>query len=112
MVGDIIESSWAVSGSGIPGSPTIGMSPQILETTNTLRQFLFERVYNQCAARDEAQHARQVIRQLYDYFKENEDQLPPEYRLVSDETERRVVDYIAGMTDQYALRMAKERELI
>ena len=34
--------------------------------------------------------------------------MPAEYRFYSDELERRVVDYIAGMTDQYATRMAEE----
>ena len=41
-----------------------------------------------------------------------EDKLPPEYHPHSDEAERGVVDYIAGMTDQYALRMAEELALL
>jgi hypothetical protein len=45
---------------------------------------------------------------LYRYFKENADKLPEEYKFYSDELERRVVDYIAGMTDQYATRIAEE----
>jgi len=36
--------------------------------------------------------------------------LPPEYCAYSDDTEQRAVDYIAGMTDQYALRLAEEFE--
>jgi dGTPase len=52
------------------------------------------------------------VRELYQYFVKHQDKLPPEYRLYSDETERRVVDYIAGMTDQYATRLAKELSLI
>ncbi|MCK4242727.1 MAG: deoxyguanosinetriphosphate triphosphohydrolase, partial [Dehalococcoidia bacterium] len=86
----------------------IGMSPQILEATNTLREFLFERVYNWHAAQKEAQKAREVVRSLYEYFNKHEDKLPPEYSVYSDEVERRVVDYIAGMTDNYALRLAEE----
>ena len=86
------------------------MSPQILEATNILREFLFERVYNVQSAQEEASRAREVICLLYTYFKEHEDKLPPEYRAYSDDTERRVVDYIAGMTDQYALRLAEEFE--
>ena len=38
-------------------------------------------------------------------------QQPPEYRLYSNDTERRIVDYIAGMTDHYALRLAEELSL-
>jgi len=111
MVCDIIDYSWAASGRNTTGSPTIGMSPQILEATNTLRKFLFDRVYNLHAAQKETEEAREVIHLLYKYFNEHEDKLPSEYCLHGDETEQRVVDYIAGMTDQYALRMAEELAL-
>jgi len=112
MVSDIIDSSWAARGYDrmIIDKPTISMSPQILEATNILREFLFERVYNVHSAQEEARRAREVIYLLYNCFKEHEDKLPPEYRAYSDDTERRVVDYIAGMTDQYALRLAEEFE--
>ena len=110
MVCDIIEHSWSVRGNDIP-SPVITMSPQILESTNTLRQFLFTRVYNWQYTQEEAERAREVVRLLYKYFNEYEDKLPPEYCLYSDEVEQRVVDYIAGMTDQYALKLAEELSL-
>ena len=112
MVGDIIDCSWAVSGRDTQGSPTIGMSPEVLEATDTLRKFLFDRVYDIRSAQEEPAKAREVIRLLYEYFREHDQKLPPEYRLRSDETERRVVDYIAGMTDQYALRLAEELALV
>jgi len=112
MVCDIIEHSWAVRGDNNLASPAITMSPRVLEVTNTLREFLFDRVYNLHAAQEEAERAREIVRLLYDYFNEHEDKLPPEYRLYSDEAEQRVVDYIAGMTDQYASRLAEELSLI
>jgi len=112
MVSDIIDYSWAARGDGATEHPIIGMSPQILEATNTLRGFLFDRVYNQRSAEGEAGKAREVIHRLYDYFTEHEDRLPPEYSAYSDESEQRVVDYIAGMTDQYASRLAEELSLI
>jgi len=111
MVCDIIEHSWSVTGHHIIDNPAIGMSPEVLEATNNLREFLFDRVYNVRSAEDEAEKAREVIRRLYKYLNEHQDKLPPEYRAYSDEVERRVVDYIAGMTDQYALRMAEELAL-
>jgi dGTPase len=107
MVYDIIERSWAVRGQD-KENPTITMSPEILEATNTLRKFLFERVYNIRSAQEESERAREIVRSLYNYFNEHKDKLPAEYSFYSDEPERRVVDYIAGMTDQYAMRMAKE----
>ncbi len=112
MVCDIIEQSWAVRGDNTTTSPAITMSPGILETTNTLREFLFEKVYYLHAAQEEAARAREILRQLYNYFNKHQDRLPPEYSLYSDEAEQRVVDYIAGMTDQYASRLAEELSLI
>ncbi|RLC64096.1 MAG: deoxyguanosinetriphosphate triphosphohydrolase [Chloroflexi bacterium] len=111
MVSDIIDNSWAARGEETMSRPTIGMSPQILEATNTLRDFLFDRVYSVRSAEEEARRAREVIRALYEYFNMHEDRLPPEYSVGADEVERRVVDYIAGMTDQYALRIAEELSL-
>ena len=112
MVSDIIDSSWAARGYDrmIIDKPTISMSSQILEATNILREFLFELVYNVHSAQEEARRAREVIYLLYNCFKEHEDRLPPEYRAYGDDMEQRVVDYIAGMTDQYALRLAEEFE--
>jgi dGTPase len=88
--------------------PAIKMSPEVLTAANTLRDFLFERVYNMRSTQQETEKAREAVRSLYKYFNEHEDSLPTEYRLHSDATERRVVDYIAGMTDQYAMRLAEE----
>jgi dGTPase len=113
MVSDIIESSWAVRCDEaicdtMKERPTIKMSPEVLAAANTLNDFLFERVYNLRSAQEETEKAREVVRFLYKYFNEHADRMPAEYCLYSDEAERRVVDYVAGMTDQYALRMAEE----
>jgi dGTPase len=88
--------------------PIIGMSAKILEATNNLREFLFDKVYNPSLAGRDASKARKVIRFLYSYFLKHEEKLPEEYAWRNDSVERQVTDYIAGMTDQYALRMAKE----
>lgn len=106
LVSDVIDFSWAATGAASGQWPVIGMSPRVLEATSILRQFLFERVYN--VARDEAERAREVVRLLYRHFIEHDEVLPKEYNLRDDSVERRVVDYIAGMTDNYALRMAEE----
>jgi dGTPase len=107
MVCDIIENSWAARSSESLSSPAITMSQKVLESTNTLREFLFERVYNVQSARKEAGRARKVVRLLYRYFSQYPEKLPPEYARYSDEVEGMVVDYIAGMTDQYALNLAQ-----
>jgi dGTPase len=107
MVVDIIEQCYP-SMADTRERPSITMSPEVLDATNALRDFLFERVYNVRSAQEESERAREIIRSLYKYFKENADKMPAEYRFYSDELERRVVDYIAGMTDQYATRIAEE----
>ena len=112
MVCDIIVNSWAATGTDTTAKPTIRMSHKVAEASNELRRFLFERVYYVRSAHKEAEKAREVVRELYQYFVKHEERLPPEYRLYSDERQRRVVDYIAGMTDQSALRLADELALV
>jgi len=109
LVSEIIQSSWDVRICDIIRErPAIKMSPPVLTAANKLRDFLFERVYNPRSTGEESRQAEEVVRFLYRYFNEHEDKLPVEYRLYSDAVERRVVDYIAGMTDHYALRLAEE----
>ena len=88
--------------------PFIAMSPEVAEATKTLRVFLFDKVYNPITAKEEAERARQVIRLLYLYLLGHEERLPQEYALRTEPRERKVIDYIAGMTDQFALRLAEE----
>ncbi len=111
MVCDIIVQSWTVSGHNPARNPAIAMSPQILAASNTLREFLFKNVYNLHSAQEETERAREIIRRLYAYFRRHIKRLPAEYSRDSDEAERRVVDYIAGMTDQYAARLFEEMPL-
>ncbi|MFC2069303.1 deoxyguanosinetriphosphate triphosphohydrolase, partial [Chloroflexota bacterium] len=115
MVCDIINCSWLVRGNNngtranvIPG---IGMSTRVLKATNNLREFLFKQVYSPCSAIEEAEKARKLVSRLYNYFIKYHNRLPSECSYYIDETDQRVVDYIAGMTDQYALRLADELSL-
>ena len=115
MVCDIITHSWQASGA-ITGTNkprlSIKMSPRLVKAADILQDFLFERVYNFQSALAETEKAREVIRFLYNYFVKNPEKLPPEYLRHSDENWRGVIDYIAGMTDQYALKTAEELSLL
>jgi dGTPase len=109
MVTDIIQSSWDARTSDIMNKrPSIKMSPAVLDAAEALRDFLFERVYTPSTGRADAENAKKVVVFLWRYFNEHADRLPAEYRLHADTIERGVADYIAGMTDQYALRLAGE----
>ena len=83
----------------------IKMSAEIHEATTKLREFLFERVYFNQAARTEEKKVGQILEQLYQYFIINEHLLLPEYEpiILNEGIERAVCDYIAGMTDRYAI---------
>ena len=107
MVCDIIQTSWAVTGFiETQNKPAIRMSKNIGTATEQLRQFMFKNVYNVQSQNIDARHAREVVQGLYEYLTRHEEYLPAEYSAYHEETERNVVDFIAGMTDQYALDMA------
>jgi len=105
LVTDIIGYSLPALAEADIRKPVIGMHPHIIEVTNRLREFLFDKVYNPNLATRETERARAVLRLLYFHFLDHEEKLPPEYAARGDPPERRVADYVAGMTDQYALRM-------
>ncbi len=107
MVGDIVEQSWSVT-EGKTDKPGITMSKKVASAAEVMREFLFDRVYYRNAAEEESAQAGETVGMLYNYYIKHQDKLPPEYSSYSDEPERRVVDYIAGMTDRYALNLAEE----
>jgi len=111
LVCDIVNYSCPASSQSNLTRPTIGMNPEVLRAANSLREFLFNKVYNPSLATKEAIKARKVMRLLYFYFLRHEDKLPQEFASLPDGKERKVVDYISGMTDQYALRLAEEISL-
>ena len=86
--------------------PVVSISPPILEAANSLREFLFDKVYNSNLAVGDKNKANEVVHTLFSYFSHHPEKLPEEYNLRDDNVERKVTDYIAGMTDQYAVRTA------
>ena len=107
MVTDIVDTSWAATGdNGISSRPSIRMSEEMRDTVNILREFMFDQVYLPEDRGDEGNAARKIVRLLYRHFDDNRGRIPGEYR----DEEWAVVDYIAGMTDQFAIRMAERIE--
>jgi dGTPase len=83
----------------------LAMSPEILAAINGLRTFLYENVYETSKVHNDFIKAMKIVRELYDYFLKHD--LPWD-RAESDRDEntpkhRQVCDFIAGMTDRYAL---------
>lgn len=93
------------------GQDDIIMSPEIEEAMVELRRFMFENVYKNPVAKGEEVKAKAMIEQLFHYYMEHIELLPGKYLRMLDEGEgeqRVVCDYIAGMTDQYAITKFSE----
>ena len=89
----------------------IAMSAEMEQAMYDLRKFMFENVYKNPVAKGEEVKAKAMIEQLFYFYKEHLDQLPAKYLRMMDEgesAERVVADYIAGMTDQYAITKFSE----
>ncbi len=100
MVMDVVTTS--------DGQPIVTMSPTIEQATDSLKEFLFERVYcnPELMLLHERDKARHVIRSLFQYYMEFPADMTGETALQNADTEARAVavcDYIAGMTDRYAV---------
>lgn len=85
----------------------IFMSPKIETAMLDLREFLSKAVYKGENAKSEEQKAEFIIKRLYEYFCENPDKMPVEFlnNIGIFGVNRVVCDYIAGMTDRYAIAM-------
>lgn len=89
----------------------IAMSAEIEEAMIELRKFMFENVYKNPIAKGEEVKAKAMIEQLFHYYMEHMELLPDKYLRMIDEGEKQqrvVCDYIAGMTDQYAITKFSE----
>jgi dGTPase len=82
----------------------VRLSGPVLDALEALRDFLFERVYLRPEAADEQRKAVELVRSLFSYYLEHPEAVPAEYRTTPDELPTQVADYIAGMTDRFALR--------
>ena len=83
----------------------LGMHEKTAEAMEALRQFLFEAVYRNPVAKGEESKAEDIIKSLYGYYSAHPDKLPEDFRpqLDFDGMDRTVCDYIAGMTDKFAV---------
>ena len=87
------------------GRDAILQSPACRDAMGELRAFMFEFVYRNPVAKGEEGKAQELLRRLFDYYRREPDKLPPEFQDIRMEegVERAVCDYIAGMTDVYAV---------
>jgi len=84
---------------------TVMLSPQVDSALRDLRTFMFERVYRNPVAKGEEQKAKDMLQRLFEYYINNPEALPEDFhpQMSFEGLERTVCDYIAGMTDNYAV---------
>ena len=87
------------------GAGQIMLSPDVEKALLNLRSFMFEKVYRNPVAKGEESKARDMLQWLYRHYMEHPEALPQDFQpqLSFDGMERTVCDYIAGMTDKYAV---------
>lgn len=104
MILDVIQNSY--------DKDKISMSDKIGYYTTKLRDFMFDRVYLNKEAKREEDKAKYIIEELYNYYLENFGKLPKEHRKLYTENKFTkddiICDYIAGMTDRYAVKLFKD----
>jgi len=109
LVSDIVEASWAATGAGsAKGDPVIRFSPRVHLVANELREFMFRRVYLYDSTRQDAERGKCVVIFLFRHFVAHPEGISPDYSLSGDPVERRAADYVSGMTDRFAIRLARE----
>ena len=86
----------------------IRLSPGIAAALDELRAFLFERVYIGSVAKEEEDKAIMVLRGLFGFYLEHPGEMPEEFRKGEENLRTRVCDYVAGMTDRFAMRKYHE----
>lgn len=84
---------------------TISFSPKLIEEKVPLKKFLFENLYMHHKVIRMADKSRRFIRELFNVYLSRPEQLPPtsRKRIKAEEPRRVICDYLAGMTDRYAL---------
>lgn len=104
MITDVITNSM--------DKDTISMSEEISFYTKELRDFLFENVYYNKTAKSEEEKTKFIVEKIFEYYTKNFDLLPDFYLQIYNESrlEKNVIikDYIAGMTDRYAMKVFED----
>ena len=88
----------------------IRQSPEKAEAMGELREFMFRKVYHDPIAKGQESKAQDMLQALFEYYLHDPDLLPPDFQEIRfrEGPERAVCDYIAGMSDQYAVEKYRE----
>ena len=84
------------------------MSDEIYGAMQNLRKFMFENVYTNPLAKGQEKKAEKMLIDMFEYYMDHFDSIPEEHRNAPEGKERAVADYIACMTDCYAVSTYNE----
>jgi len=92
------------------GSGAIRMDEETQQAYDSLLEFLFANIYHNPVVKSEETKAEALIKNLFEYYYAEPDKLPEEYTHTrkTEGDERAIVDYIAGMSDRYAIDAFKQ----
>ena len=87
--------------------PVVSLSPEVGEALNRLYTFMNENVYAYHSAKGEEAKAKRLLATLYEYYYAHFDEVPEPYHSIAEQDGKEVAvcDYLAGMTDRYAVAM-------
>lgn len=119
LVRDCTLASWdaamtprAPAAQDTEGAPArIQLSPPVLAATDVFRDFMFERVYLAESTLEGAREGQAIVRSLYRHFESHPASIPG-WSLPDDPPWRRAADYVSGMTDGFAARVARDLGLL
>ena len=103
LIHDVIDTSY--------GTDTVEMSEEIGDALSALRRYMFEYLYTNPVAKSEEVKAEKLLEILYDYYMEDQSRLNNEsieMLYMGEDLATVICDYIAGMTDNYAIETFKE----
>jgi dGTPase len=83
--------------------PVVAFSDAMQAQSEDLKRFLFRNLYRHPQVTQTTDQAQQVVRELFDAYLERSAEMPDSYG-ERDDRHRAVADYIAGMTDRFAMR--------
>jgi dGTPase len=105
LVGDVVRSS------DLDGGGHIEVSPDVHGALIALREFLYQRVYENPVVKEEFDKAQRILRELYAWLVEDPARLAARFGVCPREgetVERAVTDFVSGMTDRFALETWEE----
>ncbi len=106
---DWIDSMVTIVVSSSVDAGEVTMEPDALATMHELRTWMFENVYLRPEARAQGERGVRVIQDLVQWFADRPDDVPDAYRLPDSTALQAAVDYVAGMSDKFAMRLHDER---